>query len=102
MSHEYTATACLHDRHDDCRFFCKWCPAPCLCACHGDNEQPYPGYSASVERQLRQDLRQEIARRDITPGPRQAELLVDIVTAVLVNIEKHENLGSDEAHTHGS
>ncbi len=94
MNHEYTATACLHGRCDDCRFFCKWCPAPCGCVCHEGTEQPYPGYSASVERQLRQDLREEIAARGISPGPRQAELLVDIVTTIVASLEK-EAAGND-------
>lgn len=32
--HFYVSTACLHDRHDDCRLICKWCDAPCNCRCH--------------------------------------------------------------------
>lgn len=32
--HEYTSTACAHDRHVDCRVTCKWCLASCRCPCH--------------------------------------------------------------------
>lgn len=31
----YFSTYCLHDRHDECRVTCKFCPAPCRCSCHG-------------------------------------------------------------------
>jgi len=36
----YTSTACLHDRHDECRQTCKFCSAACRCACHGAKEVP--------------------------------------------------------------
>jgi len=32
--HDYLSTSCHHGKHDHCRLHCKWCPAPCLCACH--------------------------------------------------------------------
>lgn len=32
--HAYLSTACLHDRHDQCRRYCKWCHAFCGCAHH--------------------------------------------------------------------
>ncbi len=43
--HDYLSTACLHDRHDHCKAtvgttgpkkpgVCKFCEAPCRCACH--------------------------------------------------------------------
>ena len=32
--HEYVSTACQHDLHDRCRLTCKFCSAPCRCACH--------------------------------------------------------------------
>lgn len=32
--HLYVSTACTHERHDECRRVCKFCPATCLCTCH--------------------------------------------------------------------
>lgn len=32
--HIYISTACQHDRCDECRLTCKFCPAECLCRCH--------------------------------------------------------------------
>jgi hypothetical protein len=32
--HIYTSTACRHDLHTECRHTCKFCRAPCRCACH--------------------------------------------------------------------
>lgn len=45
--HTYLSTACLHGRHDYCASDtglagrkeparCKWCSAPCVCACHAE------------------------------------------------------------------
>jgi len=33
--HTYLSTACYHGHHDMCRRICKYCPALCLCKCHG-------------------------------------------------------------------
>lgn len=33
--HTYLSTACYHGHHDSCRRLCKYCPASCLCKCHG-------------------------------------------------------------------
>lgn len=33
--HTYVSTACYHGHHDMCRLICKYCPAKCLCKCHG-------------------------------------------------------------------
>jgi hypothetical protein len=33
--HQYLSTACFHGHHDQCRRICKWCPARCVCECHG-------------------------------------------------------------------
>ena len=30
----YWSTACIHDRHDECRRTCKFCDQPCRCSCH--------------------------------------------------------------------
>jgi CHC2 zinc finger len=32
--HDYVSTACVHDRHERCRQFCKFCGVKCRCACH--------------------------------------------------------------------
>lgn len=32
--HPYTSTACMHALHASCRLRCKFCSAPCQCACH--------------------------------------------------------------------
>lgn len=32
-SHDYLSTACLHDKHSECRLACKFCPAACACDC---------------------------------------------------------------------
>jgi hypothetical protein len=32
--HQYTSTACHHERHQECRFTCKYCDAICQCLCH--------------------------------------------------------------------
>ena len=52
VAHHYLSTACLHGEHDYCRCevagsggkkkpgCCKFCEAPCRCACHG---APTPG-----------------------------------------------------------
>lgn len=34
--HDYLSTACLHERHDQCRRSCKFCGMPCRCECHQD------------------------------------------------------------------
>jgi len=86
--HAYLSTACQHALHDACRYFCKYCPAPCSCGCHEGSDGPYPGYDAATEDRLRQALRDAITAAGIEPGPRQAELLVDIVTSVLAGIAK--------------
>lgn len=31
IDHHYISTACLHDRHDDCRHTCKYCGNACQC-----------------------------------------------------------------------
>lgn len=90
--HAYTSTACLHALHGSCRFFCKFCPAPCECPCHDGSTEPYPGYSAAQEDWLRAELNAAIIDAGIEPGPRRAELLVDIVTAVL-----HRMAANDQA-----
>lgn len=36
----YVSTACVHGRHDDCRWTCKWCSGTCQCECHHDKEPP--------------------------------------------------------------
>ena len=33
--HTYVSTSCFHGHHDQCRRICKYCPALCLCKCHG-------------------------------------------------------------------
>lgn len=41
MPHAYVSTACMHGIHDQCRKECKFCKAPCGCACHeADALQP--------------------------------------------------------------
>lgn len=32
--HTYVSTACHHQKHDLCILECKYCQAPCQCACH--------------------------------------------------------------------
>ena len=32
--HAYRSTACLHNWHEACRKYCKWCEEPCRCDCH--------------------------------------------------------------------
>lgn len=32
--HVYLSTACVHDRHVQCRQTCKFCMALCQCSCH--------------------------------------------------------------------
>jgi hypothetical protein len=99
--HAYLSTACTHAKiaatekaqkrlHGACRFFCKYCPAPCVCGCHEGADGPYPGFDADTEDRLRQELRDRITAAGIQPGPRQAELLVDIVTSVVAGIAKEE------------
>ena len=36
--HAYLSTACMHRQCELCRLTCKYCQAPCTCACH--TEQP--------------------------------------------------------------
>lgn len=86
--HAYLSTACQHVLHGACRFFCKYCPAPCECDCHDGTDGPYPGYDADSEDWLRQELRDRIMAAGIGSGPRRAELLVDIVTSVVAGIAK--------------
>jgi hypothetical protein len=88
--HAYVATACQHDLHASCRFFCKFCPAQCSCDCHAGTTEPYPGYDAGTEARLRVALRDAIRAADIEPIPRRVETLVDIVTTVLHEIAKDE------------
>lgn len=98
-NHAYLSTACLHEQaatteteqkrfRSSCRFFCKFCPAPCQCPCHEGSTEPYPGYDADTEARLRIDLREAIRAAGIEPVPRRVETLVDIVTAVLHEIAK--------------
>ncbi len=47
QGHVYLSTGCLHGHHDHCNSsvnieggpkepgVCKWCPARCVCRCHG-------------------------------------------------------------------
>jgi hypothetical protein len=30
----YLSTACVHGKHESCRFTCKFCDSGCLCKCH--------------------------------------------------------------------
>lgn len=50
MDHLYVSTACQHMRHDYCQAetgrlgpkkpgVCKFCDAPCLCPCHGEESE---------------------------------------------------------------
>lgn len=32
--HDHVSEACAHREHDDCRVWCEYCSAQCLCACH--------------------------------------------------------------------
>lgn len=41
--HTYVSTSCYHGHHDLCRLICKYCPAKCLCACHGLRPQMHEG-----------------------------------------------------------
>lgn len=41
--HRYYSTACQHGIHVECRRSCKWCEAPCQCACHGAEPDVLPG-----------------------------------------------------------
>jgi hypothetical protein len=34
--HAYTSNACHHARHQHCTMKCSFCPARCLCSCHGE------------------------------------------------------------------
>jgi hypothetical protein len=34
--HDYLSTACLHERHGQCRHSCKFCGVQCRCECHHD------------------------------------------------------------------
>lgn len=36
--HMYLSTACFHERHEECRRVCKFCPAPCNCSCHDEED----------------------------------------------------------------
>jgi hypothetical protein len=38
--HDYLSTACFHGLHGRCRRNCKFCDAPCNCACHVSMAQP--------------------------------------------------------------
>lgn len=44
----YYSTACMHERHGECRRKCKFCDAPCQCACHGDDQSPAGASEALV------------------------------------------------------
>lgn len=41
--HAYMSTSCYHGHHDLCRLICKYCPAKCLCKCHGLMPAMYEG-----------------------------------------------------------
>ena len=34
VKHDYKSTACVHERHVECRLKCKFCQAECSCECH--------------------------------------------------------------------
>ena len=61
--HTYVSTACWHDHHDQCRRLCKWCPALCLCKCHG----LYP--SMEVHGTLRPESAEEMGITPVMDDP---------------------------------
>lgn len=44
--HDYLSTACLHDRHDECRRTCKFCEVACKCRCEHRGAEVHPGKSS--------------------------------------------------------
>jgi hypothetical protein len=74
--HEYVSTAYAHDLCGSCRQTCKFCDAPCLCACHreGDAERPQPWVDQA------RSIARELLRVTLNSRPTPPDLLYRIET----------------------
>lgn len=67
VPHRYFSTACLHERHDDCRMVCKFCPSPCRCDCHDAAQKAE--YVEAVEQYGRASVQYlDYMNRNVKPG----------------------------------
>lgn len=48
--HVYVSTACVHEKHEECRKACKFCGGACRCSCHAVRDEPViPTETTSAE-----------------------------------------------------
>lgn len=97
LLHEYLSTGCLHGQHDYCRnptgaagakkpASCKFCDAPCRCACHA-RPRPAGAYTTAADLLDRLPTQLQLARRSRGLTMRQVADMVGCSASTVHRIE---------------